>query len=52
MITINRFAINKAQKKELVQHAKMIMNAAERTFHETRDLNDMKKRFNILKSNQ
>lgn len=51
MITINGYAKNKAQKKEITQHAKMIMNAAERTFQETRDLNDMKKRFNILKSN-
>ncbi|MDW7680986.1 MAG: hypothetical protein SCK70_10500 [bacterium] len=51
MITINGYAKNKAQKKEIAQHAKMIMDAAERTFQEARDLNDMKKRFNILKSN-
>lgn len=51
MITINGYAKNKAQKKEITQHAKMIMDAAERTFQEARDLKDMKKRFNILKSN-
>lgn len=51
MITINRFAKNKAQKKEIAQHAKMIMKAAERTFQEARDLKDMKERFNTLKSN-
>ncbi|MCA1756236.1 MAG: DUF2254 domain-containing protein [Bacteroidales bacterium] len=49
MITINQFARNSNQKKQVIQHAEMVMSAAERTFHEPRDLEDMKERFNSLK---
>lgn len=45
MKTINTFARNKNQKELILQHAEMIMKAAERTFSEKRDLDDMKERF-------
>ena len=48
MTTINKFARNKNQKELIAQHAEMIMNAAERIFKETRDLEDMRERFNNL----
>lgn len=49
MTTINKFTRNKNQKELIAQHAEMIMNAAEKTFKETRDLEDMRKRFKDLK---
>lgn len=51
LIIIHQFAENDNQKKELFQHAKMIMNAAERSFEEPRDINDLKERFYSLDSN-
>jgi uncharacterized membrane protein len=48
MITINKFTRRSNQKKKVIQHAEMIMKAAERKFDESRDLEDMKERFNIL----
>lgn len=47
--TISTFAKNKNQQELILQHAEMIMNAAQKTFSEKRDLEDMKKRFNALK---
>jgi uncharacterized membrane protein len=49
MNTINTFARNKNQQELIVQHAEMIMNAAEKTFSEKRDLEDIKERFTNLK---
>lgn len=49
MNTISTFARNKNQQELIEQHAEMIMNAAEKTFSEKRDLEDMKKRFTSLK---
>lgn len=48
MITIMRFATKKEDKKELVAHASMILRAAEKTFSEKRDLEDLKERFSQL----
>ena len=47
--TISTFARNKKQQKLILQHAEMIMHAAEKTFSEKRDLEDMKERFKALK---
>lgn len=52
MITINSFARTNNQKKQIFQHAEMVMTAAERTFLEKRDLEDLKDRFKILIQNQ
>ncbi|WP_291855179.1 DUF2254 domain-containing protein [Marinilabilia sp.] len=52
MITINSFARTNNQKQQIFQHAEMVMKAAERTFLENRDLEDMKERFKILIQNQ
>lgn len=49
MITISTFARNKNQQKLILQHAEMIMNAAEKRFSEKRDLEDMKERFKAFK---
>jgi uncharacterized membrane protein len=49
MNIINTFARNKNQQDLIEQHAEMIMNAAEKTFSEKRDLEDIKERFNSLK---
>lgn len=51
MISINQFTRNSNQKKQVIRHAEMVMQAAERTFNEPRDLEDMKDRFNNLKNN-
>ncbi len=48
MISINQFTRNSNQKKQVLQHAEMVMNAAKRTFHEPRDLKDMKKRYKSI----
>ncbi len=48
MISINSFARTSNQKKQIAQHAEMLMKAAERTFKENRDLEDMKDRFKLL----
>jgi uncharacterized membrane protein len=48
MITINSFAQTNNQKQQIFQHAEMVMKAAEKTFLENRDLEDMKERFNML----
>lgn len=45
MITINSFIVTKDRKNEITQHAEMIMKAAERTFHEPRDLKDLHERY-------
>lgn len=52
MITINSFARTNNQKQQIFQHAEMVMTAAERTFLENRDLEDLKDRFKILIQNQ
>ncbi len=52
MITINSFARTKNRKQQIFQHAEMVMKAAERTFLENRDLEDMKERFQMLIENQ
>lgn len=49
MNTISTFAKNKKQQEFIVQHAEMIMNAAEKAFSEKRDLEDMKERYKTLK---
>ncbi|MFO7670168.1 MAG: DUF2254 domain-containing protein [Bacteroidales bacterium] len=46
MNIISTFARNKNQQKLIAQHAKMIMNAARKSFSEKRDLEDLKKRYN------
>jgi uncharacterized membrane protein len=51
MISINSFARTSNQKKQIAQHAKMVMKAAERTFKENRDIEDMKERFKLLAVN-
>jgi len=51
MISINSFARTSNQKKQIAQHAKMVMKAAERTFHENRDMEDMKERFKLVAIN-
>ncbi len=48
MVTINSFAQTEEQKKEIAAHGKMIINAAERTFHEPRDLEDLEERYKML----
>jgi uncharacterized membrane protein len=49
MKTISTFARNKNQQELIIQHAEMIMNAAEKTFSEKRDLEDIKERYDALK---
>jgi uncharacterized membrane protein len=49
MNTISTFARNKNQQELIIQHAEMIMHAAEKTFSEKCDLEDIKKRFKPLK---
>ncbi|MCF8361443.1 MAG: DUF2254 domain-containing protein [Prolixibacteraceae bacterium] len=49
MNTIGSFAKTQHQQEDIVQHAEMIMNAAEKSFSEKRDLKDMKERFKTLK---
>ena len=52
MISINSFAKTSNQRIHITQHAEMLMKAAKRTFPEKRDLQDMKKRFKILKQSE
>lgn len=52
MTTINTFSRNENQQELIIQHAKIIMKATEKTFSEKRDLKDMKKRFKTLKEKQ
>lgn len=52
MNIINTFAKNKNQQELIEKHAEMIMNAAEKTFSEKRDLEDIKERFTRLKNNK
>jgi uncharacterized membrane protein len=49
MNIISTFAKNEYQKELILQHTKMIMNAAEKSFSEMRDLEDIKERFPLLK---
>ncbi|MCF8360589.1 MAG: DUF2254 domain-containing protein [Prolixibacteraceae bacterium] len=49
MSIISTFSRSNNQQDIIVQHAEMIMNAAEKTFSEKRDLEDMKERFTSLK---
>jgi uncharacterized membrane protein len=49
MNIISTFAKNEYQKELILQHTKMIMNAAEKSFSEMRDLEDIKERFTLLK---
>lgn len=46
--TISTYARNINQQKLIVQHAEMIMNAAEKTFSEKNDLEDIKERYKTL----
>lgn len=52
MKAINTFTRSKNQKELVVKHAEMIMKAAERTFHEPQDLDDLKERFNSLEQDK
>ena len=47
--TISTFSRNKNQQDLIIRHANMIMKAAEKTFSEHRDLEDIKERFIKLK---
>jgi uncharacterized membrane protein len=49
MNIIHTFARNKDQQELILQHVEMIMNAAEKTFSEKRDLEDIKERFKDFK---
>jgi uncharacterized membrane protein len=49
MNTINKFTRNNDQKEQVYKHAEMVMKAAERTFHEQHDLDDMKKRYKTIR---
>jgi len=49
MNTISTFSRNRDQDELIMQHAEMIMNAAEEAFSEKRDLEDLKERFKALK---
>lgn len=49
MNTISGFAKYEKHQKLLLQHAKMLMNAAENAFSEKHDLKDMKERYAVLK---
>ena len=49
MSIISTFAKSKNQQELIEQHAEMIMNAAEKTFLEKHDLEDIKERFTSLK---
>lgn len=49
MNILSTFARNKNQQELIVQHAEMVMNAAEKTFSEKRDLEDIKERFKAFK---
>jgi uncharacterized membrane protein len=49
MTAISTFVRNKTQLELIMQHAEMIMNAAEKAFSEKRDLEDIKERFISLK---
>ncbi|HRX94649.1 MAG TPA: DUF2254 domain-containing protein, partial [Chitinophagaceae bacterium] len=49
MKTISTFARNKNQQELIIQHAEMIMKAAEKAFSETHDLEDIKERFKTIK---
>ena len=51
MNIIISFAKNKNQQELIMQHAEMIINAAEKTFSEKRDLEDIKERFTSLNKN-
>jgi uncharacterized membrane protein len=52
MTTLSTFSRNKNQQKLIIQHAKMIMKASEKSFSEKRDLEDIKKRYNKLNGKQ
>ncbi|CAN5134711.1 DUF2254 domain-containing protein [soil metagenome] len=47
-ITIDSFAENRNQREHILKHADMVMNAAENSFVETRDLDDIRSRYNTL----
>ncbi|MBE0661345.1 MAG: DUF2254 domain-containing protein [Bacteroidales bacterium] len=49
MTTLSTFARNKQQREFILQHAKMILKASEKTFSEKRDIEDIKRRFKNLK---
>jgi uncharacterized membrane protein len=52
MKAINTFTRSKNQQELVIKHAEMILKAAERTFHEPQDLDDLKERFNSLKQDK
>ncbi len=47
-ITIDKFAKKEQQKEAIIKHAKMVLNMAENTFEEKRDLQDLKERSKLL----
>ena len=48
MCTIDRFVQNKAQKSAVQRHASMILRAAENSFDEANDLNDLRERSRLI----
>lgn len=52
LITIDKFSTKKDHKVDINRHASMVLNIAEQTFNEPKDLNDLKKRYEMLISNQ
>lgn len=51
-ITICSFAENRNQREHILNHADMVMNAAENSFTETRDVDDIRSRYNTLRLQQ
>ncbi len=47
--TICSFAENRNQREHILKHADMVMNAAENSFVEDRDLDDIRRRYNTLR---
>jgi len=46
--TISSFTENRNQREHILKHADMVMKAAENSFAETRDLDDIRSRYNTL----
>lgn len=50
LITINKFTKRKNHKKAVEKHARMVLNAANKSFDEPNDLNDLKERSRLILS--
>ena len=50
--TILTFTTNEGYRNEVIRHASMVIKAAERTFNEKSDLDDIRKRFNQFSADQ